>query len=118
MSERVSICNRPVHESQTSDRTVNKASTIGDGWRNVGALTLVKIRKPHALSLNCRLLAVSKPELTEDRRDVMVNGSLRDHEPRCNLAIPQSSGHQGKDLLLPRGQVSEVLARRRPWSPR
>jgi hypothetical protein len=48
----------------------------------------------------------------------MVYGSLRDHKPHGNFGIPQSSGDQNQDLLLARGQISEVLSRGSAWASR
>ena len=41
----------------------------------------------------------------------MVNCPLRDHEPRSNFGIPQSSGDKNQDLLFACGEISEVLSR-------
>ena len=46
-------------------------------------------------------------ELREDRVDVAFDGSLRDYQGLCDVAVAPALGDQGEDLLLPVGQRLE-----------
>src|SRR6266511_2771111 len=74
--------------------------------------------KPEPGRLRGRLAARANAELPEDRRDVVVNRPLGEHEPLGDLGVAEPLRDEPEYLELARSQVGGVLLRRRPQSPR
>ena len=71
------------------------------------------IGEPESHGRGARLAAGADIELSQDRRDVMVDRFLGDDEPLGDLRVTQPVGEQHEHLELAPGQTGRVFARAR-----
>jgi hypothetical protein len=73
--------------------------------------------EPEQDRLRTRLAACAHVKLAQDRRDVVVDRLLGEHEPLGDLGVAEPLREEPKYLELTRSQVGGILLRRRPPPP-
>src|SRR5438105_1712913 len=97
---------------------LERAGRIGPTTQ-VGPAALPNLAaEPEPHGLGTRLDARADVELAEDRRDVVVDRLLGEHEPLRDLGVAETLRDEHEYLELTRSHVGGILLRRRPWTPR
>jgi len=74
--------------------------------------------EPEADGFRRGLRAAPDAQLAQDRRDVVSDGSLGQHQPSSHLGVSETLGHEPEHLELARREVRRICLRRRPQPTR